>query len=705
MSKICFVSYEIHPVTRGGCGVLLYNSALVLLQQGHQVIFILDISVDHFNEFNPNIYPNSYNCKAYRVEELCTDLPLQPEHFSNKNAWRAYRFHWAAQKVAVVEQPHVIEFFDFTGPAHYALSAKVTQSAYKDTQLVVRLHNSYQLTNSNEPPPVPLTIHRYMLFALEHSALRLAEVVLFPSQAFLNEAYKPHYEPWLGQLIHSKPALLNYPKLRASRQEKNNILFYGRLFGRKGVDIFVDAAITLLSEGGYDDLRFVLVGYDSNRGPDGSNTYQEYLLKRIPRRYESQFEFMGQLSWSQLEDLLPQVYFAVIPSYFESFCYAVHELYAAGIPVIVNDIPGLRDYFRHQENALLFDGTMSDLAQQMKALWEDKQLRERFSYPYSLSDNPLGSFYEGPFAPTWIRFGDSLNHRPSIMICILGEDKHASSKTIRSLGIKDSPKVQIIRLTELSDQVDTVLGGLWFLGKLYRAVDADGRQIKTIDLKTAETLLILRAGDLIQKDYVMICLDILARQPELSFVGCWKRIHRNNKVCLDTFPIDTALELIPFANLPLLSRVVMRTEPGRALIDLFDPRLLQMGEVGYLWDLETLQGPGILIPECLIELNENNAATCNTTLLSYLILRDTSKQRKIRLTNYLVTIWSARSDSAIRASQTRFSEKIAITADAIRSSKVGRIMRHLWMARQHLFIVEGARRILRRFGQRAATGL
>jgi glycosyltransferase involved in cell wall biosynthesis len=639
MSKICFVSLEIHPATCGGCGVLLHNSAHVLLRQGHQIIFVLDMPGEKFNRFNPNLYPNSHNCKAYHVDKLCADIPLAQEDFPSLFLWRSYRFHWAIQKVVALEQPDAVEFFDYNGVAHYALSAKVTQSTYKNTHLVIRLHNSDQLMNLHQPFS-PLTSDYYMLYALEHSALRLAETVLFPSQAYLNEAYRSHYESWFGRLVHSKPALLDYPKSRGNCKEKNVILFYSRLYGFKGADLFVDAAVSLLSEGDYGGLRFVLAGRDAQVAPDGSNTYQDYLCKRIPKRYRSRFEFVGQLSWEQTEDLLPRVSCAVFPSYLESFCYAAHELYTAGIPVIVNDIPGLRDYFRHRENALVFDGTVRDLAQQIKTLWQDKELRERIRRPYSLADNPLGSFYEGPFEPTWIRLDPPSGH-PSILICILDDGKHSVDRTIQSLSTQNVQDMRAIVLKLLSAQTDVESDSIWFLGNLYTAVDLAGKRINAMSLETEDTLLILRAGDVIRSDYLNACLDVLARQPELSFVGCWKRVHGDNGAWLDTFPIDAALELIPFLDLPLLSRVVMRTERGKSLLDLFDPRLMQMGEVGYLWDLETSQGPGILIPECLIERNEDNSATRNATLLSYLVLRDTSRERKTRLANYLMTVWLA----------------------------------------------------------------
>jgi glycosyltransferase involved in cell wall biosynthesis len=246
--KICFVSYEIHPTSWGGCGVLLHNTAHILLQQGHTVIFLLYLSEKAFIRFRDVdrlALPFPERCSAYHVGELCADLPLTQTDFNNDFMWRAYRFHYAAQKVAAIEKPDLIEFFDYCGVAYYALGAKITQQAYSEQLLIIRLHNSLELMDLHEPTKTH-DFERYLAFALEHSALRKAEVVLYPSKNYLHKSYLPHYEPWLGKQVWSKPALVNFPQSNGKTENVNMVLFYGRLFGFKGVDLFVDAAVSIL---------------------------------------------------------------------------------------------------------------------------------------------------------------------------------------------------------------------------------------------------------------------------------------------------------------------------------------------------------------------------------------------------------------------------------------------------------------------------
>jgi len=215
MSRICFASYEIHPITSGGCGVLLHNSAHVLLSQGHELIFLFDISELEFQIFNEQErlkYPHPENCKAYLVENLCQDLLIpQRRDFLSEFEWRSYRFYHASKWIEKEEHPEVIEFFDYCGIAYFTLSAKLTGKEFQDTHLAIRLHTSLELIDREQST----NIHdeeRYIMFGMEHQALRLAETVLYPSEYFLDHAYKPFYEPWFGNLEESQPAIVFFPQ-------------------------------------------------------------------------------------------------------------------------------------------------------------------------------------------------------------------------------------------------------------------------------------------------------------------------------------------------------------------------------------------------------------------------------------------------------------------------------------------------------------
>ena len=156
--------------------------------------------------------------------------------------------------------------------------------------------------------------------------------------------------------------------------------------------------------------------------------------------------------------------------------------------------------------------------------------------------------------------------------------------------------------------------------------------------------MILRAGDLPDPSYLQRCLDVLSRQPQITFVGSWKRVGSGNDARVDTFPLDAAVELAPFRQRSPLSRYMLRTAPGRLLIDLFPPNAGVWGELAYLWDLDSESQAGLTIPEVLLAQRAEPNYPIEPSTLSYLVLRDRSAWRKGRLARHLVEVSSCGTD-------------------------------------------------------------
>ena len=638
MSKICFVSYEIHPTVKGGCGVLLYNAAKELLSRGHEVIFILDLpdkEFERFDKYDRLNFPLAEHCRAYSVWSMIDDMKYNRLDFHSDFEFRAYRFHHVVSKVNYLEKPDLIEFFEYLGVAYYAITAKVAGLDYLNTHVALRLHNSMELID-REQPGLNHGIDRYLMFDLEHQSLRLAETVLYPSEKFVVDGYQLYYEKWFGNLILSKPPLLEWPKNPGLEPIPNIILYYGRLVGVKGVDCFVDAATLFLSNPDNPRRQFYLIGYDSNSPPGPFVNYQAYLQSKIPEQYRSSFYFAGHYSWQQLEALLPKVLFAVIPSHIESFCYAAQELYEACIPLIVSDIAAFHDVFIDEKNALVFDGTVSDLAHQMQFLSADQHLRIKITRPYPLNLNPLSEFYDQTEYPTWIN-ATTLEPPPSLLICLLNDNSLNLDLTLQSLRPLLSQQVNLVILNpQKSTNGDDILA--WFLGKSYSFEDQKGQKLIPQQILTMDTLLILKAGDVVDASYISLALSTLQRQRQIVWVGCWKCFKKRMWSKVETFALDAATELVPFISNSVLSRVIMRTIPGKLLLDLFDPRANRFGELAYLWQLDTAETAGIMIPEVLLEYRDAEEPDLTSSSLDYLIIRDDHLWRKRRLSRLLLAL-------------------------------------------------------------------
>jgi hypothetical protein len=101
----------------------------MLLDQGHEVIFLLEVdnkSFKRFDQVDRLLLPNPHNCRAYQVSALVGGMALAPNSFKTAYEYQAYLFYAAASRLYELEKPDIIEFFEYCGVAYQALNAKVT---------------------------------------------------------------------------------------------------------------------------------------------------------------------------------------------------------------------------------------------------------------------------------------------------------------------------------------------------------------------------------------------------------------------------------------------------------------------------------------------------------------------------------------------------------------------------------------------------
>ncbi|MBI9034837.1 MAG: glycosyltransferase family 4 protein [Bacteroidales bacterium] len=639
MKTICFVSYEIHPTTWGGVGVFLSNVTKKLVETNHHVILLLDLSDDEFREFvneDSLEFCNSKNCKVYQVNDLCNDIFPNDNHFSNLYVWRSYRFYYALKKLTCTEKIDLIEFFDYSGAAYHTIEAKISNLAFSDIPLAIRLHTSNSVMDTFQP--VKLDRNYLIQYGLEHHALRLSDIVVYPSERYFLDTYKPHFpEKWNGQVQKSTPPLLLYlPEIKQETGNQNIFLFYGRLYGIKGAENFVQASILFLEKNPDSTCLFYLVGHDSYQTPIPGfiESYKTYLLQQIPIEYRDHFVFTGAISWEKLETILQNVIAAVFPSLLESFCYAAHELYAAGIPVILNDIPAFRDYFVHMENSLIYDGSTNDLTDKM-LLMLDPGIRKKLAFPFPVTDIEMDNFYDKENFPSWIT-QQQTTEEIQLTICILldkKQDLNAIIEISQELRSKVSASIKLFFFFPNSFAQNREGQSIWWLGNLYKVIDENGKLISRSKIVTSRALLILRSSDWINENFIEKALGIFSNNPEIVFVGCWQKIPRllrkNDKI--NTSPVDSIIELLPFTKTDPLSRFILRTESGQPLLDVFDNRCGVWGELNYLWEIDNDEHNGIIIPEPWLRKKAEKNQLISESILSYMIQSNSKTTRNKKL--------------------------------------------------------------------------
>ena len=152
---------------------------------------------------------------------------------------------------------------------------------------------------------------------------------------------------------------------REGPAEGQHILYFGRLAREKRLDILVKAHCLI---GGAPPL--VLAGADVDGERDR--------LEDLARDCGTDVRFAGHQEREQLDDLIANALFAVVPSNWYDNCpMSVLETFAHGRPVIGADIGGIPEQVTADSGLLFRPGDAESLAEQMQTLLGDAGLRKR----------------------------------------------------------------------------------------------------------------------------------------------------------------------------------------------------------------------------------------------------------------------------------------------------------------------------------------
>ncbi|WP_019915134.1 glycosyltransferase family 4 protein [Paenibacillus sp. HW567] len=565
-----FTSYELYPINAGGCGVFIYNAMHQLLKNSdNRVVLLLDMPKHECElftkDFQPSL-PNSDNLRIICLSEWIQD-EAYGEKFSNVFLQKSYRFFRGLNKLSLLQQIDYIEFFDYVGIGYFSVKAKRFEGLFSKTVLAARAHCTIDLMDL-EQVPNSFDLNKLQMYQMEKEVMQDADVLLVPSNSW-GEIYIQRYAVNPERVVVSPPPVELWDDVKYNTYEnQKNVIFYGRIFQLKGVDLFVDAAIALMIKRPENDSVFYLIGYD---GLDlNGKPYKEQLLLRIPNHLKHRFVFTGQLNHKELEQLLVNVRFAVFPNYVESFCYSIHELYNVGVPIIANDIPAFRDYFNHQKNALLYHGTSSDLVKQMECLLDNDEIRHRISIPYRVINNQeFNVIYEGLFAFNQPADKVKVLEESKLSIIILDEGEISEQ---RSISLMTHPRVDKDKSYILKN--NSYGTPVHYLGKLRYASKIDGNSDDLLPVN--KYILTCYANDFIDTEYITASLDILDANDSVQYVGAQ---YKNT----DHYEQYSLLEPNTYSDYNRLTRAVFRLDEfSKSLRDIYDIRLKELGEKRFL---------------------------------------------------------------------------------------------------------------------------
>jgi len=359
--NVCFVSPEYFPIS-GGTGAYVYYLSRKLQKLGHSVHVVARHSVDSteiVDGVNVN-YVKGVGNPITRYWRFARSASKKLEELNKK-----FGFDVIHANLPLVPS------FAIPGDSAKALVSTV-HSTWKGEAEVIR-QGSRRSLNPNENLMLRFN---FLLRSYEKKLMKRSDALIAVSKYTteeLTELYGIGEEKlhviYNGVDVHKFKPKRGKAGLRREfglEEEQKIVLFVGRLYYRKGLEILLRSIPPILQE--FEDVKFAISG-------KGYKKKEE--LRKLAKKLEIEesVTFLGYIPDEKLPDLYAASDIFVLPALYENFPFAILEAQATGLPVISTKVGGIPEFLTDNENGFLVDpGDSTQLTQRILTLLQDPNL-------------------------------------------------------------------------------------------------------------------------------------------------------------------------------------------------------------------------------------------------------------------------------------------------------------------------------------------
>ena len=324
--RIVFVSYEFPPQFGGGIGTYVAAITRTLADRGHDVS-VITVTAER--------YPCREDLSGIEVIRLPIPAGSGPEPMATLRCWQSRSDAISAllHKMHDARPIDIIEFGDYRGEGFsYLASTKPGERPV----CIVKLHTPLCVLRKYNTGQD----HYPVLESFEDQAILMADRLVSPSAALVNELRE--HLPQLGPVDvlpnAADPTFLAVD--RSNVEERNEIVYVGRLEQRKGVETLIQAAPDFLLACPCTTLH--LVGGDTKVSPTVPSM-KARLQTMLPRELADRVFYHGAIPRPELMKRCLAARVCVFPSLFENFPNTCLEAMSLGRPVIGTDNSGMAE--------------------------------------------------------------------------------------------------------------------------------------------------------------------------------------------------------------------------------------------------------------------------------------------------------------------------------------------------------------------------
>ncbi len=357
--KVCVVSLDVlGPIRNGGVGTAMTSLAELLAENGHDVTLLY-----------PSAYTESFPLTHWMLEYGKKNIKLETLFSTEREAQLSYlAYQWLKQR-----HFDVVHFHDMRGIGYWSFQAKKMGLAFANTVLVCQAHGQtmWHLTSSGE---FLSDVHQLELDYLEQRSVELADVLYSPSQYMIDYMLSRDWKPPQNKMV--RPNLL--PAQFTAAQDANagpggkcqidEVVFFGRLETRKGIELFC-AALSQLKGSGALPRLVTFLGKVGLSGAEPATAH----IARASENWSFPYQILSDYDVIAANEYLARPgCLAVIASSCENSPYTVLECLARRRPFLASDVGGVGELIKAEELELvLFPLQPAALAAALGRVLED----------------------------------------------------------------------------------------------------------------------------------------------------------------------------------------------------------------------------------------------------------------------------------------------------------------------------------------------
>ena len=357
--RICIASCEfIGPIRNGGIGTAYTAMAHALATAGHDVTLFYTQG-EHCENHDAAHWKSHYEKQGFKFAARPSDPNLRID--GPDRTIRSYETYlWLKSR-----NFDVVHFPEWSGDAYYSVLAKRQGLAFAQTIFCIGTHSptAWLKQANSEHFSHPLDLE---MDFMERRSVALADVVVSPCQYMLRWMLENGFQLPARSYVQQNilPASARgggHASGLADLQPVTELVFFGRLETRKGIELFCDALDRIVSEPALRNTRITFLGKPATVNHHDSRAYIQKRATKWPWQWNiiSDLDQPGAMRYLKQPGRL-----AVIPSLMENSPYTVLECLGSSIPFLASRVGGIPELIDDEDVAqATFVPSPNELAQ------------------------------------------------------------------------------------------------------------------------------------------------------------------------------------------------------------------------------------------------------------------------------------------------------------------------------------------------------